>query len=132
MRLSINVKLIIAFMCVALIALILGLIGYYGISRMGHDMENIGENRIPDIQLLSTLNKERMTIRGQTLEVWVYENVSNAQNEFERIIKQRNNSWRVVDTTWENFLKIPRQSEKGRELLSKLQGEYREWRIINI
>ena len=48
---SIGQKLIISFLIVAFIALIIGIVGIYGIVTLKNDLNNLGGNRIPDLQI---------------------------------------------------------------------------------
>ena len=127
---TIGKKLIVGFVVVAAITLSLGVLGYVGLERMATVLENIGHNRVPDLQYLAALNTERMTIRAQTLDVWLEENSEQqvAVDSYRRIQNQRRQSWTRVDAAMEGLKGIPRQSERGRALMIELDREYRAWR----
>lgn len=132
MKITIGAKLITSFMVVAIIALGLGIIGFYGINSLENNLVYLKDNRIPDLLSLSALNKERMVIRAQTLEVWIYENTENAQDDFDNIRTQREKSWEITEDAWETLLKVPRMNQTGRDIISKLKGQYEDWRAIYV
>jgi hypothetical protein len=125
-----GVKLVGGFALVAAITLVVGIVGLYGVSTLIRDLAYIGDNRIPDLQHLATLNQERMVIRAQTLEVWAHETDADGRAAFRNILEQRRESWRIIEAAWNAFLEIPRQTDRGREILNRLQNEYEAWRKI--
>ena len=125
---SIGQKLIISFLIVAFIALIIGIVGIYGITTLKNDLRYLGNNRIPDLQALAALNRERMVIRADTLDVYQYEFQKNASNKFREISEKRKKSWEIVDKAFTELLRIPRQTERGKQLLSTLNQQYKVWR----
>jgi len=127
-NLKLAIKLGGAFGLFGLLILLVGGVGLYGINQLDHSLENIGENRIPDLRSLATLNQERMSIRAQTLEVWVYENNLDARKDYERIYNQRVNSWKLVEENMTALNAIPRATENGRKIIQRLNEEYRAWR----
>ncbi len=130
--LKIGTRLALGFGAMAVIALLLGLIAVFGIYTLAVNMEIIGGNRIPALQALAALNRERMAIRAQTLGVFAHETQVEAQEGFRRIQEERRQSWQRVDRAWEALLGIPRTSEAGRALQQQLDGEYRAWRAIYV
>ncbi|WP_045222033.1 MCP four helix bundle domain-containing protein, partial [Desulfonatronum thioautotrophicum] len=131
-NIRIGVKLVGGFVIVALITLILGILGWYGIDKLSDDMEYIGTNRIPDLQALAVLNTQRMVIRAQTLDVLVQENDPNLTSEMQRIMAERRQSWNLVDEAWHTFSSIPRHTDRGRDILRRLEAEYTAWRNIYV
>lgn len=129
-RMTIEKKLKTGFLAVALIALVLGMIGFWGLSRLESTLENIGNNRIPDLQALSVLNTERMAIRAQTLDIYTEENseLDVAVASYRQIQQERAGSWEAVDEAWSTLMGIPRATDHGRQLVSDLGKEYRAWR----
>lgn len=125
---SIGQKLIISFLIVAFIALIIGIVGIYGIVTLKNDLNNLGGNRIPDLQSLAALNRERMVIRADTLDIYQYEFQKNAGNKFREISEKRKKSWEIVEAQYKKFLSIPRQSQRGRQLLELVKKQYEVWR----
>jgi len=132
--LSIKKKIMIGFAIGLIITTVVGIVGVYDIYSLDNSISNIGENRIPDLQNIGALNKERMAIRAQTQEIWSQQNVeqSNAIVSYRRIQKERNASWIIVDSLMKNIQSRPRQSTKGKELMSTINQRYAEWRSIYV
>ena len=102
------------------------------INNLSKELNNIGKNRIPDINDLTLFNNERMKIRAQTLEVLTYEQQINQKEGISKILEQRKNSWQIIDKYYELFVSRPRQSEKGKQLVTQAKNEYKAWRDIYI
>lgn len=131
-NIRIGTKLSLTLGAMAFIALIVGGIGYFQLSQLSNSMNNIGGNRIPDITEYLSMNVERMKIRAQTLEVFIYDDSSDARNEFAEILRQRNESWSKVDELYSSILSRPRQTEKGRALMARVMAEYKAWRDVYV
>lgn len=125
-------KLWFSYSFLALIIGIVGGIGFYKINSMSTSISNISDNRIPDLIDFAQMNTERMVIRSQTLEVWVYEAEIDARSSYENILSKRQKSWEKVEKTWSNILNRTRQSETGRKLIEQLKEEYKAWRDVYI
>ncbi|MGE4294630.1 MAG: methyl-accepting chemotaxis protein [Campylobacterales bacterium] len=118
---------------VLLVGLIgIGVVGYLGISQWAEDMRAIGTNRVPMLLSLSNLNRERMVIRAQTLNVYMHEHNPRAQTQFRAIQDERKKSWEIVDKWWAQLDKATFRSEEGKRLKAQIQGEYKAWRDIYV
>ncbi|MBK8895881.1 MAG: MCP four helix bundle domain-containing protein [Candidatus Competibacteraceae bacterium] len=131
-NLKIGTRLILSFSVMAMIALILGGFAVFGINKLSNDMEVIGDNRLPTLQALAQLNRERMVIRAQTQSVFGYETQGDAREKYRAIQEERYKSWQRVDQSWQTLVKIPRTSEKGKELQQQLAEQYKAWRAIYV
>ncbi len=129
---SVKNKLILLVSFLQIGIIIIGAIAIYSSESWEKDMYEIGDNRIPGMVYLSNLNRERMIIRAQTLNVYAYENNHQANSNFAGIVSQRATSWKIIDENFEKFVNLPRASEQGRLTVSKLQDEYNEWRKIYV
>jgi len=131
-NIRIGTKLSLTLGAMAFIALVVGGIGYFQISQLSNSMNSIGVNRIPDLTEYLSMNVERMKIRAQTLEVFIYDNSTDARKEFADILRQRNESWSKVDKLYSSILSRPRQTDKGRALMAKVDAEYKAWRDVYV
>ncbi len=127
-NLRIGKKLALGFGAVAAISVALGLGGFYGISRLAQDQAYLGQNRIPDLRNLATLNYLRMVVRAQILSVAQAEEETNRVDALRAIQKNREDAFRQIDTAWESLLAVPRHTEKGRQILAMLKVQYGAWR----
>ncbi|NVO11143.1 MAG: MCP four helix bundle domain-containing protein [Bacteroidales bacterium] len=125
-------KLWLTFGFLVLIICTVGGIGFYSINALSTDISYIKDYRIPDLNDFAQMNTERMKIRSQTLEVWVYEVETDARAKYTNILNNRGKSWVVVEKTWSNILNRPRYSEVGKKLIEQLKGEYKSWREIYV
>ncbi len=125
-------KLIVLILVMISGLLVVGVIGFNGISQWSKDMTTFGEKRIPIMIALSDLNRERMSIRAQTLEAWKYQNDPSATDGFQKIIDARKKSWETVDKNWKVIDAFKPSSEKGKALKDELVPAYKEWRDIYI
>ena len=130
-NLSVGKRLGIGFGIMALVALSLGLLAVFGIANLSSALEVIGGNRVPALQALAVLNRERMVSRANTLNAIVSEEQADIQDAMRRTQEERRENFRRVDEAWERLLSIPRTSEKGRALQEKLKGQYKDWRAIH-
>jgi methyl-accepting chemotaxis protein len=122
--------LLVAVMTVGLI--IVGFIGFNGISQWSKDMNTFGQTRVPIMIALNDLNRERMAIRAQTLEAWKYQHDPLTTAEFQRIIDGRTKSWGHVDSDWKVIEEFEPSSDSNKALKAELLPAYKEWREIYV
>ncbi len=127
-NIRIGVKLVGGFIVVAVLALLIGVVGYLGIDELADDLLDFGDNRIPGLVLLGDMNFERMVIRGQTLEVFQLRGTEGADQNYRRILQQREASFRVMEDSLAEFEALPRATERGRMIVERLRREYEDWR----
>lgn len=130
-NMSIGKKLGFGFGTVVLIALVLGITGILGISRLSNDIEYITTNRFYDLRSLAGLNYQRMIIRAETLDAVLAENKPNRDETLRKILERRRNSWEKIDEHWSDLLSVPRHMEKGRQLVEILKVQYQSWRKMH-
>ena len=130
-NLSISRRLGIGFGVMALIALLLGILAVSGVAALGNAIEVVGGNRVPALQALAVLNRQRMVIRAQTLDVLAHENQPELMELLREVQEGRLAAYKKIDDAWEKLLSIPRTSERGRAAQEKLKGEYTDWRAIH-
>ncbi|HKK48189.1 MAG TPA: methyl-accepting chemotaxis protein [Alkalispirochaeta sp.] len=129
---KVGVKLLGGFTVVTLIAVVLGGIGVLAIQQLSTDLERLGYERVPGIVLLGDMNYERMVIRGQTLEVFQRQGSEGAQDRFQEILDEREASFANMQSDLAEFVAIPRATERGRQIVQRLQDEYDAWREIYV
>jgi methyl-accepting chemotaxis protein len=129
-NLNINAKLLAGFLTVAAMTMIVGGVGLYAKKAIEENLDYVLNERIPDLMALADLNTERMSIRAQTLDMWIEENAMHevAVESYQRIQKERNRSWEIVDRAWEALQQTPRPTEQARQLMSGLREAYAVWR----
>jgi len=130
---KIGTKLMLGYLAVAFIALLIGMISWGVISHLNESISQVTDYRIPKLQALAALNKERMAIRAHTLDIWIEENSEHevAAASYRRIQQERATSWTEVDRAMDGLARLPARSEAEQRLLTRLQQEYRDWRTIH-
>lgn len=131
-NIKIGTKLLLTSGLLVGITLIVGTISLFQISMLSDNMLKINDNRIPDITDYLSINVERMKIRAQTLEVWIYENNLDAKDDFSNILKQRKESWVKIDKLYSSVLSRSRQTENEKQLMDKVSNQYKEWRNVYV
>jgi len=129
---TISRKLLGAFGSMAVIALVLGTVGFVGVDELNSQLKNLGNNRIPDLQSLGTLNTQRMVIRADTLNASLLGFNDAKQEDYARILASRRECWQLVDKAWERLLHTPRATQRGIQIVNQLKEEYAAWRPASV
>ena len=127
-NLKLGTKIFSGFLSILAIAIVIGLVGFFSLVRVSGGLESIGFERVPGLVQLSEMNYERMVIRGQTLEVFQVQGQPNARERYRAILEARRSSFRSMDDNLTAFVALPRASERGRQIVDRLQREYQAWR----
>ena len=130
--LTIGKKVAYGFGILIVALFVTGIVGYYSLMRLETSLHVIGENRVPDLLALSSLNKERMAVRAQTLDVFTYENAPNSQQNYRGILTQLAASFKITDEAMQVVRKTQAQTQRGRDLRSQVDRDYQAWRTIYI
>ncbi|MEN6428544.1 MAG: MCP four helix bundle domain-containing protein, partial [Phycisphaerales bacterium] len=114
---KVGTKLILGFSAVAVIALVLGILGYYGAVKSARSVAEVGSVRLPSVDSSLTIARSAENIRGtlrtlataglpEELRERQYDNLQNARREYEK-------AWAVYEplprtseeaATWEQFV----------------------------
>jgi methyl-accepting chemotaxis protein len=110
--------------------IVVGVIGFLGISQWAKDMDYIGNDRIPLTSTLDNLNLARLQIRAQTYEAYRYKELPPKENseKLGEILQARKSAWESVDRDWANLQKAVFATEEGKRLMSEMQISYKNWR----
>ncbi len=122
-------RLTLSFGIIAFLTFIAGIVGYIGIVTVEKPLINIINNRIPDLRNLSIMQKERMAIRAQTMEVFAAEvlEMDAAKAQYRKIINERQKSWTTIQGALDGFKSVKRHDARGRELVAQLSQQYDNW-----
>ncbi|MDR3347236.1 MAG: methyl-accepting chemotaxis protein [Helicobacteraceae bacterium] len=110
--------------------IIVGIIGFQGISQWSDDMTYIGGDRVPLLLTLDALNLERVKIRAETMNVYQYRQYSATEIDepLKKILDERKISWEIIDKEWTNLNNAKFATEEGKQLMEKLKVSYKAWR----
>ncbi|MFQ3547051.1 MAG: methyl-accepting chemotaxis protein [Termitinemataceae bacterium] len=129
-NLSLRVKILSGFLVAVMIALAIGLIGWYGLSQTAKDVEQLGKESIPSIVNLEVIlvRQERIKTAIRTL-CSPYLSKEDIQRQFDNIEKARSEYTAALEA----YDKIPRTEEEEKlyqEFLQKLETSKKENNII--
>ena len=127
-NMRIGTKLFAGFLTALLFTVIIGALGLINLTNTSRALEEIADERIPGMILLADMNFERMVIRAQTLEVYDLVGADAPGQRFRGILDQREQSFRAMGSDLAAFVAIPRYTERGRQIVDRLQREYDAWR----
>lgn len=125
---SIIAKLSTGFGLLIVLIVLSGSLSIYVANVLEEKITFISDNRIPDLNMLSELNKQRLVIRATTIDTMsslLYENPWNHINEK---VKERVPQWEKIESYWNSFLSVERVTEEGAALVNKIKPAYQAWR----
>ena len=97
-----------------------------------NDMNKIGQERVPGLLYLASLNTQRMTIRGQTLQVFRYSYDANTNAQIKTLMEERAKSWKIINEMWSKFEVLPRASQRGKLAVEDLTKKLQLWKDIYV
>ncbi len=121
-------KLLGGFVVVALITLLVGYQGYGGIGDLTELLVGIGEERLPAVESLLTLEKEIEAVRV-ALRTLLNPNLSDEayKRQFDNIASAREKYTAALN----NFEKLRRSSKEESDELNRFQTALAEWHRVN-
>ncbi|OPL16422.1 MAG: hypothetical protein AVO39_06110 [delta proteobacterium MLS_D] len=124
--LTLNVRLIAAFLATGLMLLVGGMIGWYGISRVGQDLDMYLNNLIPDIATLNELRESRQRIAEIEQSLLVLHADKNRSTEAE-LLQNLEAAWNRTDGIWREYESLAAES-RNNALRSNLKTAWESWR----
>ncbi len=126
-HMKLGTKLMLGFSAVALITLVLGILGYYGISNTHRSVQSIGMEQVPGLSSLLTIKGEAERIRG-TMGILSIPGLSPE----ERNTQYRNlaESRKRYAAAFETYESLPRSGEAAR-IWQQFLPAWNLWRAEN-
>ena len=110
-NMKLGTKLLLAFMSVATITLILGIVGYYSAVISEKTAYGLGEIRLVSIEHLLFMNKAQTVIDSSEKTLMNRDVDSAVRNQmYERIA----HAWNIIDDSWKKYESVPRTAEEER------------------
>ncbi|MFP4168630.1 MAG: methyl-accepting chemotaxis protein [Desulfonatronovibrionaceae bacterium] len=124
---KLSVKLIGGFLIVALITMAVGITGWMGAVRLGGDIHEVGDVRLPSIQnlLQVEVNIEKMMVAQRTLMSESL-NMDQRRAQVEKLKTARES----MLEQWEQFKALPATDEEV-EISDELDRQLEEWMELN-
>ncbi len=130
-NLRIRTKMAVSFSLLTAITLLIGILGYFQLKNLSSVTSTIVKDRMPDMHDFLQLNVNRMIIRALTLEVWHYQKISDTQEQFLKILNQRNEIFNSMKEIMAGIQKRPRLTQKGEMLMTQLNQKFTAWLEIH-
>lgn len=125
---KLSVLMTLGFSVVAVILLLVGLLSIISGTRMKADIAELGEVRLPAVNLLGGINEERLMTRSQTLNMMMQQEwTANTGRYLTDLLAQRDASWEHLDEVMVQYDAIPR-TQQGEAMYQRLLGAMRNWR----
>ncbi|MCU0600622.1 MAG: methyl-accepting chemotaxis protein [Desulfobacterales bacterium] len=124
---TVGKKLIVSFMCVAMITLVLGIMGYYGAFKSEGSVEEIGNVRLPSVDSLLIIKGNAENIRG-TMRTLAIPGLDKEMRE-----RQYNNLAAARERygeAWKVYESLPQTAEESR-LWNQFVPTWNIWRTEN-
>ena len=124
-NMSIGTKLMISFLGVSGITLIVGLIGFFGVSKLGDNLEEVAVVRLPSIVGLAYINEAQTAIQG-TERTMLLQGID--KKVFDTLKNDLDEAWADVAKGWKIYEPLPQT--KDEELLWKeFVPAWEKWKL---
>jgi methyl-accepting chemotaxis protein len=107
------------------------LTGVLGINSGLDGVTEIGHNRLPSVIALQALREAQVGLKSSTFEVALWENDTEAQDQFADIAKDKRQWWSKVDTAWKSYEAIPKSPEEA-ELWGRFVKDWEAWKKVDL
>lgn len=125
---SVMLKLSLGFGLLLFLIVLAGGLSVLVTSDLEENIVFLSDNRIPNLNLLSDFNQERLAIRATTLDTMSILLYENPLEHLKTITHERSGQWKKIDSYWETLLSVERVSETGIALLNRIKPAYQAWR----
>jgi methyl-accepting chemotaxis protein len=106
------------------------LTGVLGINSGVSGVAELGQHRLPSVIALQALREAQVGLKSSTLEVALWENDTEAQDQFADIAKDKRQWWAKVDTAWKSYESIPKSAEEA-ELWARFVKDWDAWKKVD-
>jgi methyl-accepting chemotaxis protein len=130
---SMNLRLkLTLFSLLALSGLLAAVItGIFGIRSGIQSVTELGHQRLPSVIALQAIREGQTALKSSTFEVALWENDTEAQDQFTEIAKDKRKIWARIDTAWKEYESIPKTAEEN-EIWVKFVQEWNVWKKFDL
>ncbi len=129
-NLSLKAKLF-TLAAVALMALVIvGAVGWMGLSNTAEAMQEIGKVSLPSVHGLGLINEAKTAIQSANRNVAFLEKKYGSQNEFDAFLRDRKNKLYQADEGWNIYEPLPRTEEED-VLWKQFVKEWGDWKAAD-
>ncbi len=112
--------------------LIVGFIGFKSAKTWSTDIEEVAEQRVPNLLALADLDGERMAIRSQVYEFTTVYFINYSKENLIKVQKSKLDTWDRIQKHWDFFKSTPRQTEAGQKAFVGLEAGFNTWKNVHI
>lgn len=129
-NLSLRVKILAGFMAAVLIAIIIGVVGWYGLSQTSQDVQMLGKESIPSI-----INLEVVMVRQERIKVAIrtlcspYLSKEDLQRQFDNINKARSEYLPALEA-YDQIPRTPEEEKLYQDFRQKLEISQNENNLV--
>ncbi|RTL27162.1 MAG: hypothetical protein EKK49_17465 [Rhodocyclaceae bacterium] len=129
-RMSLRKKLL-TLSAVAIIALVAAILsGVAGIREGIDGVKEIGRHRLPSVIAIQGIREIQVALKSSTYEVALWENDTDAQDQFSTIAHDKETSWANLEPVWKRYESIPRSPQED-ALWQAFVQEWNAWKKID-
>ena len=129
-NLSLKVRLF-TLAAVAMVALVIvGAVGWLGLSNTAEAMQVIGKVSLPSVRGLGLIQEAKTSIQSANRKVAFFEKDYKSQDQYGVILMDRNDKWHQVDEGWNIYESLPRNEEEE-ALWKKFVKEWADWKAAD-
>jgi len=123
---------LIGLLSVSLLALVLvGSVGWMGLSKTAAALSEVGKVRLPSVLGLEILNEAQTAARSNNRLAVQYENDYKAQDIYTQILKEREAIWQRVDEGFKIYAPLPQTAEET-VVWQQFVKEWDEWKASDL
>ncbi|MDH4216996.1 MAG: methyl-accepting chemotaxis protein, partial [Gallionella sp.] len=117
---------------VAIVALVLvGVVGWVGLSKLAASVDEIGKVRLPSVNSLRIVDEGQASVRSNNRFAAFFENDYKAQDKFAEILKKREAIWQRIDEAWKIYEPLPQTKEEA-VLWDQAVKDWNEWKTADV
>ncbi|MEY4591971.1 MAG: methyl-accepting chemotaxis protein [Pseudomonadota bacterium] len=129
-KMSLRLKLTL-FSLFALIGLLAAVVtGIFGIQSGIQGIKELGHLRLPSVIALQAIREGQTSLKSSTFEVALWENDTEAQDQFVEIAKDKRKTWARIDAAWKDYEAIPKSPEEN-DIWNKFVQEWNVWKKVD-
>ena len=109
-NLSIRTKLLLSFSATVLIAVIIGIFGYWGIKQSQSNIHEIGVIRLPSVNTLQNISEAQSGIRAdERVLLNPYFTIEYRKHQY-YVIQEK---WKTIKINWNIYAQLPQTKEEA-------------------
>ena len=130
-RFSLRKKLF-ALSALAVLALLSAVLtGLIGIHSGVEGVKEIGRHRLPSVMAIQAIREAQVGLKASNFEVGLWENDTDAQDQFETIAKDKAQLRKSIDAAWQAYEAYPKSDEEA-ALWQTFVQEWNVWKKIDL